>query len=572
MTEPDARRFEWQLTAVAAGCVVVAVLALTVFPGVLADSPPGIPTGAILGSSAGVLFGFAALCTAGVWLHHRWFFTERQALRRALGPPDDWLNLPEWRRTASPDAIRGEAARFWGRPDATADQAGWVVGEVISGRWPMREKLLRAPYPRSVLVLGPQGSGKSQYAIPIILDLPAAAVITSTKSELLDATAPWRARLGPVSVFDPLGVTGGRHNVAFDPVTGCHDGERAEVAAAAMIRGASLGGTLRDGFWADAGRQILRCYLLAAALAGGSSFEVQHWSHHPDDPEPLRILEAHPGRVPEGWISNLRARLDTSRRQRDGYFGTVIATTEYLGHPGGAAAVRAARDTRGGPFDMARFLAEHATLYVVGDATKQGLAAMMTALTELIAYDARETAKTTKRLPEPLGMVLDEVANLTPVDLPRWVTEFRGWGIVPFAFVQSRAQLDTVWGHDDADVIFDNMITRVILRDLAAAGFLDDLSRLAGERQLRRPATTGSRWGRGEDVPAGTERLIPPHVIRSLPMWHALILGPPAQPAVVAFEPGYERLARQRIGTPYRARWPRWWRHPITATRTALTR
>ncbi len=598
MTDADARRFERQLAGVAGGCLLMAALCWWVFPAILGEVP-GVATALILGLVAAALIVVGFVAAVAVWVHHRWFFSSRQRLRRRLGSPDEWLNVHEWRESASEDAVLSEARRFWGHHndefalpasqlptgagtdgDASGEmslpQAGWVVGEAISGRWPIRGRLIRAPYPRSALVIGPQGSGKSQYAIPIILDLPGAALVTSTKAELFAATAALRARRGPIYVFDPLDVARGMHNFPFDPVASCQDGAHAEIVAAAMIRGVSADAEMRDGaFWDAMATEVLRCYLMAAALKiDGSSVDVQRWSHHPDDDdEPLRVLRAHPHQVPEGWLSALGSRLATNPRQRDGYFASVIAATSYLGHPGAAATVRAAAHAR---FDIVRFLAERSTLYVIGDAKKRGLAPLMTALTETLAFAARESVGEQGRLAEPFGMVLDEVANLTPVDLPRWTTEFRGWGIVPIAFIQSRAQLDKVWGETLAEIIWDNMITRVILGDLASVDFLDDISRLVGERELRpRPTLTG-RGGRGgdagDDTVARTQRLIAAHHIRGLPPTHALVIGEPAEPVVVAFEPGYERLAREHDGTPYPARWPRWWRHPIRALKVALAK
>lgn len=564
MTDGEARRWEWKLGGVGAMALVFAILAVTVFPATLAGAPAGIPAAAILGVGAVVAAVLAVMCGLGVAVHHRYFFSTRQRLRRDLGGPEGWLDIYDLRETSGEQAVLEEAQRFWGHPVDTVQQAGWEVGEPISGRWPVRGKTIRAPFPRSAIAIGPQGAGKSQLAIPIGLDLPAATVITSTKTELYDALASIRAEdYGPIYVFDPLGLTGGAHNFPFDPVWGCLDAQRTDETAQAMIRGASISKRHNETFWADIGREILRCYLLAAALENMSSFDVQRWTHKPEDPEPVDILVKHEHLVPEGWLSLYRSRINTNVRQRDGYFATVSSCMDYLGHPGGAAAVRA---PRGGRFDMRLFLQQRCTLFIIGDKSVRGMAAMMTALTESLAYDARAVAKA-EPLGEPLVMLLDEVTNLTPVDLARWVTELRGWGVMPFAFIQSRSQLDSTYGEAEAEIIWENMITKIVLGSLGDDDFLESMSRLVGERRIRRVTDSTSRGAQGS---IGLERVAPLHVIRSLPRWHALYIGAARHAAVVAFEPGFQRLAREYSGASRRPAWTRWWRHPIRATLSAL--
>lgn len=561
MTDTEARRWERQLVAIAAGCLLFAVLAVTLFRLVLADSPPGIPADLILTSSAVVLVVLAVVVVVAAAAHHRWFFSARQRLRRDLGGAEGWLEVHDLRDSAGEQAVVTEAARFWRRPAVDADQAGMTLGELISGRWTVRERRMLAPYPRSAVVVGPQGAGKSQFLIPRVLDVPGAAVVTSTKDELFRATAELRSRShGPIYVFDPLGITGGAHNFPYDPVWGCTDAVRADDTAAAMIRGAAISKRMSEEFWTDAGREILRCYLFAAASHNKGSEKVQFWVHNPDDDEPRTLLRQLGDRVPHGWLSLLETRLNTNTRQRDGYFATVSSCLDYLGHPGGRAATVAGP----GRFDMRSFLDQRCTLYIIGDKSVRGMASMMTALTEGLAYDARRVPG---GLGEPLVMALDEVANLTPVDLPRWTTEFRGYGVMPLAVIQSRAQLDKTWGEDDGKIIWDNLVTKIILPALGDEHFLEGLSRLAGERRVRRETRSTRDGGQGS---YGLERVIPLHAIRALAPNHAFVIGIPRHPAVVIYEPGYRRLERERTGEPYRSAWPRWWRHPLRAARVAF--
>lgn len=577
MTNTDGRRFEYQLMAIAAGFVGFAVLAVTLFRSALADSPPAIPVGPILTVVARGCWGLGLLVLAGTWVHHRWFFSGRQRLRRALRGPEGYVDEHDLREYCGEAAALREAERFWRRPGAglPVEQAGWEIGELISGRWTVRSQVMRAAYPRSAVVVAPQGAGKSQYIIPRILDAPGPAIVTSTKRELFDATGGWRqATCGEVYVFDPLERTGGANNMPFDPVHGAARIDRwgrpdpgyADAIAEAMVRGADAAKQLNETLWTDAGREILRCYLVAADLAEGGSQLVQAWAHRPDSDEPINILLSHPGRVPEGWLSLLRERLADPPKQRAGYFSTLVSCTDYLAQPGAAEACRAARHAK---FNIADFVDQRCSLYIIGDKSRRGMAAMMTALTESLIYLAREYAKTrpNEKLPETLGMFLDEVANITPIDLPTWSSEARSYGIFVMPVIQSPAQLDEIWGADKRRIILENLITKIVLRDVNDERFLETLSLLGGTRPIQR-TTEHTRDGSQGSV--GLERVIPPDVIHSLPPSHAYVLGGAPHPAVVAFEPGYRRLERMRSGGARRPAWPRWWRSPIRAVISAL--
>ena len=90
---------------------------------------------------------------------------------------------------------------------------------------------------RSILVVGPPGSGKGLHiAINAILDAPGAVITTSTKPDNIKATLVARSRTGPVGVFDPQGMLGAgfAHQVAWDAVAGCEDPIRAATRAEAL--------------------------------------------------------------------------------------------------------------------------------------------------------------------------------------------------------------------------------------------------------------------------------------------------------------------------------------------------
>ena len=84
----------------------------------------------------------------------------------------------------------------------------------------------------AVLVLGLPRSGKTRgLIIPNVAAWGGAVLVTSTRRDVLDATAAWRAQMGTVWVFDPLGVVGpllpGARRLVWSPLRGCRDWDTA---------------------------------------------------------------------------------------------------------------------------------------------------------------------------------------------------------------------------------------------------------------------------------------------------------------------------------------------------------
>ena len=150
-------------------------------------------------------------------------------------------------------------------------------------------------------------------------------------------------------------------------------------------------------------------------------------------------------------------------------------------------------------------------------------------------------------------MILDEVAQTTPVPLDKWAADSRGWGIEVTAVVQDLAQLRTTWGPDRAKTIYANLPTKVILPGVAGKDDLEELAYLAGKRRVQKVSS-------GESVQDGdgllsrrsvsttrhttTEPVISGETIYGLPPWHAYVLGLGPRAVVVKFEPGYKRARR----------------------------
>ena len=59
-----------------------------------------------------------------------------------------------------------------------------------------------------LVVFGGPRTGKTQYLAGRIIDAPGAVLVTSTRTDLYDTTAPLRRERGPVFVFNAVGLAG----------------------------------------------------------------------------------------------------------------------------------------------------------------------------------------------------------------------------------------------------------------------------------------------------------------------------------------------------------------------------
>lgn len=515
------------------------------------------------------LVAVLAMAVAGAGLV--WRARPGARLRRQLGR-DGWLGLRQWWGTASPRAARRLARnrgaplsaavdpRPWGRRRAAC--GGAQVGRVVSGSLLVRGRAVCSPWSRGVLVVGPPGSGKSSWLVGPVLDAPGPAYVSSTKTELVDLTSALRSGRGRVQVFNPTGLGGAASTFGWNPLSGCTGAAIADGRARALVRGGGGGASGQQAeFWSAKAAEIVRCYLLAAALTGQDMGVVMEWALRPDDPTVAGILEEHAVRVPAGWVATMHRNLTAAPNERSGYQAAVVPAVSFVDNPLVAAACR---PDRAAAFDVEAFVsatddgagndgaaAGAGTVYVIAGEDRR-IAPLVTALTEAVFEAAKRAAATQPggRLARPLCLFLDEVANTTPVQLDNWAADSRGSNITVCAVVQDLAQLESRWGTTRAQTIFANLPTKVVLPGVADTKDLDALAYLAGQRRVRQTShstshTPGRDARRSRSVQRSVTRepVITGPLIYSLPRWHAYVLGLGPRAIVVRFRPGYRTVA-----------------------------
>lgn len=481
----------------------------------------------------------AAMVTAGAGVLLWW---QRPAARvRRLYGHGGWMGVRSYVEAATRRATRAvnpPAPRVDGTAARPVNRHGAMLGRLVTGPLLIRGLRVLSAWTRGILMLGPPGSGKTSMLVGLVLDAPGAAYVSSTKTELFDLTADFRAQHGAVRVFNPTGLGGRRSTFAWNPLSGCTDGAVADKRARALVRGG--GGAAGSGskeFWADKASEIVRCYLLAAALSGRTMTNVQAWAQNADDSTPVELLEQYEADVPMGWLDSLRRHLNAAPNERSGYFAAVLPAVSFMDN---ATVAEACTPRDESETDLAEFVAGTDTLYVIAGEGDRRIAPLITALTEAVFETAKIVAATRGgRLSPPLAMFLDEVANTTPVPLDHWAADSRGWGISIVAVLQDLAQLNSRWGDDAASTIFNNLPTKVVLPGVASKEDLERLAYLAGPRWDRRNAEGGDKtWETSEVVSGGN--------LYKLPRWHAFVVGIGPQAAIVRFVPGFQQIRRAR--------------------------
>src|SRR5579862_8005281 len=257
--------------------------------------------------------GFATVF--GLWL--RW---GRLAALRRSGRIR--RSLPLWYRLLTP----GEHSVFAGR-------AHWRHG-------------LRVPLEEHVLVMAPPRTFKTAFLADVILRSPGPVLATTTKADVFALTAPARAQLGPVHVFNPQYIGAVPSTFCWDPVDGCQDPATAIRRADAFAFAVSQKGVEDGTFWSAKASDYLRGYFCAAALARYDLRIVATWVAGADPHVPERILLAAGARQ---WAMTL-AELRSEAHKTTATVRMVMSRAlSFMADPALAASVLPGR---GGGFDI----------------------------------------------------------------------------------------------------------------------------------------------------------------------------------------------------------------------------
>ena len=372
----------------------------------------------------------------------------RTQVARASGGPFRWVlpgetrvvRVARWARAADLHSLRG-------RP---GHGGTFLLGEH------RRRRLVTQPE-TSVLVVGPTRSGKTAaLVIPNLFDWDGPAIATSTKSELVDLTAGRRQAIGPVHVYDPTGEIGERHrSVTWSPIAGCENLDRAWMVASWLCASLQQGGGRGDSdwsHWAESGKLLIAPLLYVAATAGRTIVDVRTWIHGFDIATPVGLLEemlldpaTHGEDDPIRALSMLASIDQRPERERGTVFSTVMRIFNVFTERAVAESALSSR------FDADDFLRRNGTLYLCTPRqSPERIASLFVGIlmTVVTAAYARSDADPARPRSASLGLFLDELANVVPIeDLPGLASQGAGRGVMLMSIVQDLSQLRPMFHH-----------------------------------------------------------------------------------------------------------------------------
>jgi type IV secretion system protein VirD4 len=357
------------------------------------------------------------------------------------------------------------------------------VGLLLGRSVPDKVALAVSTEDSVVVIAAPRQGKSSQVVIPWLHRWPGPALCTSMRPDVLLATATLRAKHGPVAVMAPTGMTTWPSTVQWSPTSGCRNLDKARQRAEVMV---TVGRSEKQdssnaGYFGANATNLLTLWLHAAAIADRSMRDVLTWALNDRDDTPVKLLRDHEHAAP-GTAQLLDGLYRTPPETKSGLWTTVQTALAPLLSP--TSQVTFCPNPQHGSFDLEDFLVSGGTIYLLV-AEKQA-----TALAPLIAAFVDELIETAKRLADampggrldpPLGLFLDEIANVVPLpSLPALMSFAGGSGIFITAILQSRAQAEARWGQEQAAMLWGAATVKLILGGLTGPE-LRDLSDLVGE-------------------------------------------------------------------------------------------
>jgi type IV secretory pathway TraG/TraD family ATPase VirD4 len=336
---------------------------------------------------------------------------------------------------------------------------------------------------RSLLVLGAPRSGKtSSLVIPNVLMADGPVVSTSTKSDVMEATAGVRSRNGWCFLYDPSGeieCPPGVERVGWSPLTTAGRWDSAVQTADAMVRSSRMmgGSGTSESHWTERAGALLAPLLHAAAVEDLSMHTVLRWIARRDGTTPLDILTSTIGDSAPA-TDLLAGIVTTDARELSGIWSTTSGVLAAYRTQGAMAATSAE------PLDLTEFCRGPHTMYICSPGRRQHEFAPLVVAAIGDVRDAtyvRQRSHPSDSMPATL-FALDEVANIAPIpDLAAMVSEGAGQGLLVMACLQDLSQAEVRWGSATASGFLSLFGTTAMLPGIGDPKTLRTWSSLGGD-------------------------------------------------------------------------------------------
>lgn len=385
----------------------------------------------------------------------------------------------------------------------------------------------------SVIVLGPTQSGKTTgLAVPSILEWQGPIIATSVKNDLAQDTIGWRERQGSVWVYDPM-ATAGLELATWSPLDGAREWSGAKKIASWLTSAAKAGGKgLSDGdFWYSAAGKLLAPHLFAAAANGYTMSDVVRWIDTQEEFEVRSLLQA---TGVEEAITAAEASWQREDRAKSSIYTTAEVVIEAYSDPtvlksASSCDIQTSRFFDGG----------HHTLYVCAPSHEQDR--LRPVFSTLLKQFIRAAYDFGKRLDPPLLIVLDEAANIAPLDdLDAIASTCSGLGIQLVTVWQDLSQINNRYG-ERANTVVNNHRAKIVLSGISDPSTLDYVSRLVGSEEIRSESTTVDGQGsRSKTLSKQDKNLAPSDVVRRIKPNEGILLYGALLPARLKLRPWYK--------------------------------
>jgi type IV secretory pathway TraG/TraD family ATPase VirD4 len=421
----------------------------------------------------------------------------------------------------------------------------------------------------SVIVVGPPGGGKTLgVLVPQMLMWGGPLVSTSTKPDVYWWTVNRRLQFarehgGTVYVYapteaDPIaGPVGRLQSIRWSPLDGCRDTTILTARVNALVEAAQVSkGVENADHWRSGARRVLTPLMHAAAWHPDRPHDlglVKRWLAQQRSclKEVLDVLAAVGGEDARdqrhAWASMemLQNVVQTPERELGSFFSAASTALQWADNPVVMDSCSAAE------LDLERMLLTGSTVYVLSPTRDQETVAPLLACFVDSFVQTAYRLHAQGRLPQRLGLILDEAANIAPLpELPSIVSQARGQGVSVSVVVQNDGQLRDRWGDHAAQAIWSAVPVKIILGGLADQLSLDRISAVLGQREVKMQSVTA---GIGNKTTTTSTQLVPVltagQIRETPPPWAVLMYRHHAPYAVripIAFDvPRLRRLVSQ---------------------------
>lgn len=348
------------------------------------------------------------------------------------------------------------------------------------------EQRLRAPWESTITVLaGPRRLKTMAYVIPPLIEAPGAALVTTLRRDVHDATMDLRGERGRAWNFDPQQLVSEREpGFWIDLLAEVRSIDDARKLKDHFVMGTRGPNATTHGYFDSEGEGLLARMILAARIKpGGTLLDVYDWLTDSSSMEPEVWLQK-AGQVQAARGVN-KIRSLSAEKQKEGVYGSASVLVSCLENPDVNRWITPPKNPRIPRFNPAAFVTSSDTLYLHSREGEGNISPLIAGVTQAV-FDAglRGASRSVGgRLDPPVVGILDEVANVCKIrNLPALNSYVGGAGINLVNVFQSIDQGMDVWGERGMRALLGASTVRVY------AGGLNE------PESLRRFADVIGRW------------------------------------------------------------------------------